>query len=951
MGTIRLINLFSLASCLVWLLVLVCIYIKATKKNTYFLYWLIGMVFYIAYLSTSFIDMSYSIPDKTIVGIILLGLSYINVVCGTEFFVKIRGRKLLNLVFLAVIAIILIVRVMGDDYILLFFVYVGCYFIHVGLELQRTKRAHNYICGTFFLVWGVFNFICHILIRTHDVDLYLYVINRMFFCFSNAILVISFIFKRYRDFELNLGNIVRIFEASTVGLELYNASGKLIVINPICLKMFQIEREEYTLGMDLFSKYKMAERSMEEIRKGHDVSFRMEFEPNNRSMPVRHLDMRERKYLEVRISILGDNRKKPEGYFVQVHDISEHIFSSQQLEERLKLAVRSSNMYEWDWYLKSNDVYIEPGFAKSLGYEELAFNGDASTVLSSVHEEDMKRINDNLLSHFNGETETYMCEWRIRNARGQYIWHMGMGAVIERETDGTPIRMVGMVQCIENLKASEKKLEVSERRYRSLFEAMLNGYVLLEKIYDEAGEVIDYLCVEVNSIVKEILGDGSIIVGKTVNSYIKHETYWLDILNQMAHIKEKNRIEQYSRNLGKILEIVFHPLGEKQIILVIRDITNERNLENMIRQTEKLSAIGQLVGGIAHDFNNQLMAISGAISIIKTKCPDGECSKYINYIEKCSNNSASLVNRLLTFSRESECKMVPVNVHDVIRSVVEILERSIDKKIKIHTSLRAEESIIFGDESQIQNTLLNIGLNARDAMINGGKLVFRTYNCSEDCNKVYQVGQKQIVIVVSDTGIGMSQEVRKRIFEPFFTTKSIGKGTGLGLAMVFSIIQSHGGCIHVNSVVNVGTDFTVTLPVNNDGVISSHENEEALIKGVEKIMVVDDESILQELLKEMLEMLGYQVIIFEDGYHALAYYREHWKEIHLVLLDMVMPKLSGKELFEGLYNINPEIKAAFLSGYGMDQVDDTLRSRIQGFISKPINMEELSIKMREMLEG
>lgn len=902
------------------------------------------------YLSTNLICGKYHIPDQSIIGLVLLGTSYLFTILGIEFFVPIRWRRKINIVYIFVMAFIIGAKCIGYDYLMLFFVYMGFYFVYIGVALYRTKKSHNYICGSFFLLWGIFNFLCHIYLKNGNFDLYLYITNRLFFIFSDAILIISFIIKKYKDFEIDMENIVSIFKASSVGLELYNAEGKLIVTNPICLKMFEIDAKENILGVNIFKKYKMAKGSLEQVKSGHDVSFRMEFDFHDDHETQLNHTMKDKKYLEVRMSILGPNRLRPEGYFVQVQDITEHIHSSHQLEERLALAVQSANLYEWDWYAQSNNLYIDPGFAASLGYDGERFNGDGHVITTYIHQDDMIKVTKKLEEHYGQETETFMCECRIRHTDGHDVWHMGMGAVIEREADGKPIRMVGMVQSIDRLKASELKLLRSEQRYRSLFETMLNGYIRMEKIYDHEGQVMDYLCIETNSSLKEIVGYHVAIEGKTLKEILKTETYWVDLLDEMDAINEKNRVEQYSRTLGKILEVVLHPFGEDQIILIIRDVTNERNLENMVRQTEKLSAIGQLVGGIAHDFNNQLMAIGGAISIIKTKCYTGDCRKYINYIEKCSNNSASLVNRLLTFSRESDYEMVPINIHEIIYSVVEILERSIDKKIDITIALKAEQCMALGDESQIQNTLLNIGLNARDAMINGGKLVFRTYNSTEDRDKNKGTNKDYIVVVISDTGIGMSEEVKERIFEPFFTTKSIGKGTGLGLAMVFGIIKSHGGYISVNSVMNVGTDFTVKIPVIDTVTMVPLQEKEGLIKGSEKIMVIDDETILRDLIKEMLEMLGYQVITFADGYQALAYYRDHWYDIHLVLLDLVMPKLSGEELFDSLYDINPGVKAAFLSGYGLENIDESIRNRISGFINKPTKIEELSMKIREMIE-
>ncbi|GMQ57570.1 hypothetical protein AN1V17_19650 [Vallitalea sediminicola] len=955
MDVIRVVNIYSIVTSLAWLLIFICIYLKIGKKDKYLVYYIKGIIVFIIFLALGFIFKGLAIQDRTLIGILFLDISYILLILSTEVFITIKGRKIWLWAFIIVIGVIIFTKIINRDYSIVLNIYIGVLLSYIGCRLLKSKKNHNLLMGSFLIVWGIFNLVCPILYEVFDFDMTLYAISRIFFIFSEALFIIAYIYKMNMDYKYDNENIKSIFNASSVGLELYNAKAELIIINPICLEMFEIENHDTVIGSNLFDRFNIANRSLEQLKDGNDVSFRVEFQLNDDSNEnLINNNIRQKKFLEVKINILGTNKLQPDGYFVQIEDISEQIYSSHKLEKRLKMAVSSANLYGWEWDINLNELYIDPMFAISLGYNSEKFNGKGTIFFNCIKEEDLEIINKELQKHFENIEQVFLCEWRIKDATGNYKWYMGTGSVVEKDEEGLPLRMVGINQCIERRKQSELELYNSEKRYRSLFETMVNGYARLEIQYGDDNNICDYKCIEINSSLNKIL-ELEKIQGKRIKDIITHEKYWIALINDMLKNGEnQSRIEQYSRRLGKILEIIMHKFGKNQIILIIRDVTNERNLENMVRQTEKLSAIGQLVGGIAHDFNNQLMAISGAVSIIKTKYAERkECMKYIDYIEKCSNNSASLVNRLLTFSRESDYKLVPIDLHGIIKSVVEILERSIDKKIRIETSLEAEKHMILGDESQIQNTILNIGINARDALLNGGQLIFKTYNVMEwDCDKNIDTKKQKptIVTIVSDTGIGMSEEVKKHLFEPFFTTKDIGKGTGMGLAMAFGVIKNHGGYISVNSVIDVGTDFTIKLPVLDEREYIPVNEEERLIKGVEKILVVDDEEMIRDLLQEMIEMLGYEVITFGDGFESLYYYKNHISDINLVLLDVVMPNISGKELVNEFYNINEDVRVGFLSGYGFDRMDKGITDKIVGFINKPINIEELSLKIREMLD-
>lgn len=943
----NIINIFCMCISLVCIAITLKLYISGRKKEIYLKNYLMSMILFALYIVVKLINNKLQFTNC--INIAILNISFIFLIHSMQTFISIKGIRIWKFIFAVFTFVFIFYILLLIDYKIIFLIYSGVFFIYLGVDLITTKKICNYVFGVFFLIWGIHNVLFHIICAIYGINEYVCTVNKLSYVIYEIIYLVIYILK-VNISAFDNKSIINILNKTSIGIEYYNSNGELTYINTVCLKMFGILDEKDIMGVNLFDRFNISITNLKNLVKGEHISFNIGFDIHNDKLNTYENGIR-KKYLEVNIYLLGENTKKPDGYIAQIQDVSQHIYLFNEREETLKKAVRSANLYRWDWNINENDVYVDPKFAISLGYNGEKFNGRIEMFYEYIKEEDRLNIHNKLEEHFRNNTKQYTCEWRIRDIKGKYIWYMGTGSVIEWDEEGSPKRIMGINQCIEERKQSELKLLNSDKRYRSLFETMVNGYARLQIIYGDNNDIRNYICVETNSSLKEILKEES-LEGKTVLDIIHNEKYWIELINNILKNGD-NRIEQYSRYLGKILEISMHKFGENQILLIIRDVTNERNLENMVRQTEKLTAIGQLAGGIAHDFNNQLMAISGAISIIKAKDYTlSECKKYIEHIQKCSDNSAALVKRLLAFSRESEFELLPIDIHSIIKSVVEILERSIDKKIKISTTLNADKHMILGDESQIQNTLLNIGINARDALEKGGEITIETYNilgmeCERDEEPQEQI--QGIAIAVTDTGIGMTSEVKERLFEPFFTTKDIGKGTGMGLAMVFSIIKNHGGCISVNSIVDVGTDFIIKLPITDNCSLNEVVSQK-VVNGIEKIMVVDDEPIIRELIKEMLEILGYEVITFGDGQEALYYYKNHISDINLVLLDIVMPGISGKELFEKLYQINKNIKVGFLSGYGIENIEKEITEKVVGFINKPVSINNLSIKIREMLD-
>lgn len=387
------------------------------------------------------------------------------------------------------------------------------------------------------------------------------------------------------------------------------------------------------------------------------------------------------------------------------------------------------------------------------------------------------------------------------------------------------------------------------------------------------------------------------------------------------------------------------------------DISEQREMQERLRQMEKMDAIGQLAGGVAHDFNNQLAGIVGYADMLLSRLKDPELHQFTEKIMVAANRAGDLTQKLLAFARKGQYESVPVDIHSIIEEVVGILHHSIDKRIKIKPHLIADPSITKGDPGQIQNALLNLAINASDSMQKGGTLVFETAVAELDadyCVSIpYEIEPGSYVrISISDTGCGISSEDLEHIFEPFFTTKEVGKGTGMGLAAVYGTVKQHGGAINVYSEVGHGTIFRVYLPMEK-GVLQPLSVNHSVIKASRpaSILIVDDEEMVRELIQAMLLRLGYQVHTESDGASGVAYFEKHWQDIDLVILDMVMPNLNGPETFRTLQKINPEVKVLLASGYSINGAAQGLMIEgVLGFIQKPFQYAALSSKVAQIIE-
>lgn len=392
-------------------------------------------------------------------------------------------------------------------------------------------------------------------------------------------------------------------------------------------------------------------------------------------------------------------------------------------------------------------------------------------------------------------------------------------------------------------------------------------------------------------------------------------------------------------------------------VAVKRDVTNVVALEKQLRQAQKMEAIGTLAGGIAHDFNNLLTIVLGFTELLLIDQSE-EDPRYedLQKVALTARHGGELVQRLLTFSRRAETRLRPLDLNDQVRQVKELLARTIPKMIKLELSLEANLKTIHGDPAQIEQLLLNLAVNAKDVMPEGGRLSLETKNIvldEEYCSRHLEVKPgEHALLTVSDTGPGMEKEVVDRIFEPFYTTKLPGEGTGLGLAMVFGIVKSHGGHIDCHSEPGVGTVFRIYLPVAEDDTeLSPAISGEMPAFGTETILVVDDEELVRELGRRLLSRVGYEVVTAATGREALELYREHSTRISLVILDLMMPDMGGTECLEELLRIDPEAKVLIASGYSPNgRTREILEVGARGFVSKPFKAKQMLRMIREILD-
>ncbi len=526
------------------------------------------------------------------------------------------------------------------------------------------------------------------------------------------------------------------------------------------------------------------------------------------------------------------------------------------------------------------------------------------------------------------------------------------------EKGGRISGIIGISRDITEQKKSEEALRASEAKYRTLIEN-LEQNIFLKDRHMRFVAVNRMFCRQVGLPEAEILGKTDF------DFYPAHlaEKYRAD---DRLILAEGKRLELEEQNFTdgqlRTVRVIKTPVKDDQgriagVLGIFWDVTEQRALESQLRHAQKMEAVGQLAGGVAHDFNNLLTVILGNVSLVQAGLAAGDPhEELLSLTEKAALRAAELTSKLLGFSRRTTLRLESTNLIAAVEETVALLRRTFDPRINLITQISPEPGQVRADLGQINQVLMNLCLNARDAMPNGGRLSLQLENATltEEAARTHLDARpgEFVRLRIRDTGEGIPPEVLPHIFEPFFTTKGPGRGTGLGLAMVFGIIKQHQGWIECASQRGEGTCFDIYLPryVAQPEPSPIPPLHTAPQPGSETVLLVDDEAMIRNLGRTTLERYGYHVLVAEDGLEALEVYRINKDRINLIVLDLTMPRMSGKDVVEKLVEIKSDIRILLASGYSAEQVIDGYGDRIVGFIGKPFRPDDLARQVRAALD-
>ena len=602
-----------------------------------------------------------------------------------------------------------------------------------------------------------------------------------------------------------------------------------------------------------------------------------------------------------------------------------------------------------DWSISFIGAEVE----SVTGYTAGEFLEGAVAWKELIHPEDLAPIKDVFRRAVRAGEKVLRKEYRIRHRDGSYRWIADRRQLLY-DRQGELLYVDGLILDITGRKKSEETLRLTQFAVDRAGDA---GYWI-----DREGRLIyvnEQMCRVLGYSRDELLS----MTVHDINPAFPAEvwpSHWETLRKRKTYTFESRHRAKDGRIIPVEVTVNYMGIeGKEYNCAFARDIRKRKEaqeksrlLEAQLLQAQKMEAIGSLAGGIAHDFNNLLTGILGYSNLLKFKTePGSEVYKAADVIQDSADRASRLTAQLLGFARKGKNLAVPVDIHRTIDDVAGLLERTMDRRIRIRKQFAQDSVAVVGDPTQLQQFLMNMAVNARDAMPEGGELAFSTSIAVLDrdfcASHPGVVPGKYVRIEVSDTGMGISKEHMEKIFDPFFTTKEQGHGSGLGLSMVFGIVQNHGGTIEVKSEVGAGTLFKVHLPLGEAKNVEdapgfpAEEAESGAGRG--KILLIDDQDTVRDVCSAMLSTLGYMVSTAADGREGVEYYRRFGKDVDLVIIDMIMPVLGGRDCFREIKAMNPDVRAILSTGFSLDgTVQEIMDEGIIGFIQKPYRLDELS---------
>jgi two-component system cell cycle sensor histidine kinase/response regulator CckA len=641
-----------------------------------------------------------------------------------------------------------------------------------------------------------------------------------------------------------------------------------------------------------------------------------------------------------------------EGHFVAIlTDITERKLAEEALREtnrRLEFATAAGHLGIWERDLKADLSFWNDKMYELYGVSKESFVSCRSAWLNCLHPDDRAAIIQADESALRGERDLSH-DYRVVHPDGT-IRHIKADGLLLRDADGKPIRVIGLNRDITESRLALARLDESEKRFRQVVEGAPQG------IFVQIDGIFRY----VNPAALTLFGAATPeqLLGQPFMDRVHPDSHTV-IRGRLRALREELQPvplleERYLRLDGTIfdVEVTAAPFtfeGTESAIVFFRDITSRKlaevergKLEEQFRQAQKMESIGRLAGGVAHDFNNLLTVINGYSDLLSRTLREGDpLVDWVSEIAKAGDKAASLTRQLLAFSRKQILVPKPFDLGAMVAENREMLHRLLGEDIELVTTLAPGLSRVMADPGQLHQVLMNLVVNARDAMPSGGRLTIETAGA-----------EHSVMLSVSDTGSGIDQAIQDRIFDPFFTTKGEGEGTGLGLSTVYGIVEQCGGSISLVSEPGKGATFRISLPSIDpaEGAHEIAEPDRRNLRGAETILVVEDQESVRKLVVRTLKSYGYRVLEASHGAAALDRAACQHEPIHLLITDVVMPAMTGKELAESFHERHPETKVVYMSGYGTDVIArrGVLNAGTQ-FIAKPFAPDALVAKVRETL--
>jgi two-component system, cell cycle sensor histidine kinase and response regulator CckA len=725
-------------------------------------------------------------------------------------------------------------------------------------------------------------------------------------------------------------------------------TGTVILVNRN-FSVLEVQSPGELVGKNI---YDLFPRAIADALWKNDLAVQEADRPLESEETVVHKDGTTHTYLTVKFPVHDASESLAATCAISV-DISQRKETEEALRlstERFNLVTRATNDAVWDWDLLNNTIWWNEGFQTLFGYAREDIEPGVASWTNHLHRDDADRVTAGIFDVINGTGTSWSAEYRFQRKDGTYAEIFDRGYVI-RDLDGKAVRMVGAMIDLTARKQAEE-------RFRQLAEHIQQVFWMIDAA---TGEIL-YVSPAYEAM-----------WGRTCASLYESRSSWLNAI----HPEDRKRLEplmdtrepsgEYDETYrivrpdGTIRWIrdrafpIRDPRGRLiRIVGTATDITERRELEDQFRQAQKMEIVGRLAGGIAHDFNNLLTVINGMTDLAISSLGESHPLRGdLGQIRLAGDRAAALTRQLLALSRQQILAPEVLDLNGVVRDMQGMLRRVIGEDVDIVFALSEKLGYVKADPGQIEQVILNLAVNARDAMPDGGTLTIATADVDSSADSQSRTSGPQVMLSVSDTGVGMDEPTRQKAFDPFFTTKDVGKGTGLGLSTVYGIVKQSGGTITISSETGGGTTFRICLPrVTAVPRTLQPAQAAAAGEGTETILVVEDEPGLRHLTRRFLDAAGYTVLEAANGKAALEVLGNYAGAVDVMITDVVMPGMNGRELAARLASIRPQTKVLYMSGYTDDAIfrlgvlDDATR-----FLSKPFTSADLRRKVRDVIDS